>query len=76
MLKIADLVYVDGRAGKVIQVYPNKKTYDIQLVKSRSIIEYPETKVKRRYLHCIECNRLLRGRPMDKLCKSCRKDVK
>ena len=76
MLKIADLVYVDGRAGKVAQIHPNKKTYDIQIINSGNVIEYPEEKVKRRYLHCKECNRLLRERPKDKLCKLCRRMIK
>ena len=73
MLKLNDLVYVDGRAGKIVTIHLFKKTYEVQFNKSKSIIEYPEEKVKRRYLHCKNCNRKIKGKPADNLCKSCRR---
>lgn len=73
MFKIGTLTYVDGRPGKVINIHPQKNTYEIQFDSSKSIIEYSEEKVKRRFLHCKNCNRKLKGKPADNLCKSCRR---
>jgi hypothetical protein len=76
MLKINDLVYVYGRPGKIVKVHPQKNTYDVLLETSKNIIEYDFKVVKKRYLHCKNCNRKLKGKPADNLCKFCRKDVK